>query len=193
MGAMPFDLAAVRPDFLVASGYKWLLGPFSIAYLWLAPKHRAGTPLEHNWINHAGAQNFATLTDYQDDYQPGARRFDVGQRTNFTLTPMAIAALTQLLDWQIDRTATTLQTTTDQIENWAREHDLQPLAGRDRGPHLLQIGIPADAMDRVPQHLAETNVFVGVRGSTGLRISPHLYTTENDLQHLFDALTQALG
>jgi kynureninase len=60
-------------------------GPFSIAYLWVAPEHRGGAPLEHNWINRAGAENFATLTDYRDDYQPGARRFDVGQRTNFTL------------------------------------------------------------------------------------------------------------
>jgi selenocysteine lyase/cysteine desulfurase len=48
LGAMPFDLAAVRPDFLVATGYKWLLGPFSLAYLWVAPEHRSGVPLEHN-------------------------------------------------------------------------------------------------------------------------------------------------
>lgn len=44
LGAMPFDLDAVRPDFLVATGYKWLLGPFGVAYLWIAPEHRSGTP-----------------------------------------------------------------------------------------------------------------------------------------------------
>jgi selenocysteine lyase/cysteine desulfurase len=191
LGAMPFDISAVRPDFLVASGYKWLLGPFSLAYLWVAPEHRSAEPLEHNWINRAGAQNFATLTDYQDDYQPGARRFDVGQRTNFILTPMAIAALTQILAWGISSIATTLQRTTDQIESWTREHGLQPPA--DRGPHMLEIAIPADAMDRVPRKLAENNVFVGVRGATGLRISPHLYTTNDDLRRLFDTLTAALS
>jgi selenocysteine lyase/cysteine desulfurase len=193
LGAMPFDLSAVRPDFLVAAGYKWLLGPFSLAYLWVAPEHRSGTPLEHNWINRAGAQNFATLTDYRDDYQTGARRFDVGQRTNFTLTPMAIAALTQILDWQIARTATTLQSTTDRIERWAREHGMQPLASGDRGPHMLEIGIPARDMASVSQRLAENNVFVGVRGATGVRVSPHLYTTENDLQRLFGAVAEALS
>jgi selenocysteine lyase/cysteine desulfurase len=147
---------------------------------------------EHNWINRAGAQNFATLTDYQNDYQPGARRFDVGQRTNFTLTPMAIAALTQILEWQITRTAGTLQLTTERIETWAREHGLQPLAARDRGPHMLEIAIPPDAMASVPQHLVSNNVFVGVRGATGLRVSPHLYTTDDDLERLFDTLTRAL-
>jgi len=193
VGAMPFDVSAVRPDFLVAAGYKWLLGPFSVAYLWVAPEHRCGAPLEHNWINHAGAENFATLTDYRDDYQPGARRFDVGQRTNFTLTPMAIAALTQILDWQIPRIAATLQTTTDRIEDWARQHDLQPVARRDRGPHMLEIGIPEKAMPQIPQRLAEKNVFVGVRGATGLRVSPHLYTSDDDIQRLFDALSDAVG
>lgn len=47
-------------------------------------------------------------------------------------------------------------------------------------------------MERVPAHLADQGVFVGVRGATGLRISPHLYTTEQDLQRLFDALAHAL-
>ena len=193
LGAMPFDLDAVRPDFLVATGYKWLLGPFGLAYLWVAPEHRGGTPLEHNWINRAGSQDFAHLTDYRDDFQPGARRFDVGQRTSFTLVPMAIAALSQLLEWRIDRTAITLQRTTDRIEHWAREHDLQPLRARDRGPHMLEVGIPADAMQRVPGRLTDRNVHVGVRGAAGLRISPHVYTTDDDLARLFDALTDALA
>ena len=193
LGAMPFELSSVRPDFLVATGYKWLLGPFSVAYLWVAPEHRVGMPLEQNWINRSGSEDFARLTDYQDDFQPGARRFDVGQRTNFTLTPMAIAALTQILDWQVARIATTLQAITDRIEQWARVHDLTPLSAHDRGRHMLGVGIPAQAMARVPQLLAESNVFVGVRGATGVRISPHLYTTDHDVQRLFDALTLALN
>jgi selenocysteine lyase/cysteine desulfurase len=193
VGAMPFDMSAVRPDFLVAAGYKWLLGPFSLAYLWVAPEHRGGAPLEHNWINRAGAENFATLTDYRDDYQPGARRFDVGQRTNFMLTPMAIAALTQILDWQIPAVAGTLQRITDRIEDWADRHGLEPLGRRDRGPHMLEIGIPEEAMARVPRLLSEQNVFVGVRGATGLRVSPYLYTTDEDLERLFGALGDALA
>ena len=193
LGAMPLDIAAVQPDFLVATGYKWLLGPFSVAYLWVAPEHRDGTPIEHNWINRAGSQDFARLTDYQDDFQPGARRFDVGQRTNFALTPMATAALTQILDWRIARIAATLRTITGRIELWAREHGLEPVSADDRGPHMLEIRLPARAMTRVAQHLAEHNVFVGIRGTTGVRVAPYLYTTDEDLERLFAALTGALA
>ena len=192
LGAMPFDVDAVQPDYLVATGYKWLLGPFGLAYMWIAPEHRSGRPLEHNWINRAGSQDFARLTDYQDEFQPGARRFDVGQRTSFTLVPMAIAALGQILEWQIPRIAATLRAVSDRIESWTRDHDLEPLPAADRGPHMLEVGIPASAMPRVPERLTEDGVFVGVRGSTGLRISPHLYTTDDDLDRLFDALTRAL-
>ncbi len=192
LGAMPLDLDVVRPDYLVATGYKWLLGPFGLAYLWVAPEHRSGKPLEHNWINRAGSQDFAALTDYRDEFQPGARRFDVGQRTNFTLVPMAIAALGQILEWRVDRIAATLRGVTGRIESWAREHDLTPLPAAERGPHMLEVGIPAAAMPRVPGCLTEDGVFVGVRGATGLRISPHLYTTDADLDRLFNALIRAL-
>src|SRR5262249_21662709 len=35
VGAMPIDVEALRPDYLVTVGYKWLLGPFSLAYLYV--------------------------------------------------------------------------------------------------------------------------------------------------------------
>lgn len=105
LGAMPLDLAAVRPDFLVAAGYKWLLGPYSLGYLYVAPQHQDGQPLEHNWITRAGSDDFAGLVDYVDDLAPGARRFDVGERSNFVLVPMALAALRQLLAWGVPTSA----------------------------------------------------------------------------------------
>jgi selenocysteine lyase/cysteine desulfurase len=100
-GAMPLELDKLRPDFLVTVGYKWLLGPFSVSYLYVAEEHRQGEPLEENWIVRAGSDDFARLVDYRDSYQPGARRFDVGQRTKFELMPMAIAALEQVVAWQV--------------------------------------------------------------------------------------------
>ena len=87
LGALPFDLAAIRPDFLACAGYKWLLGPYSVSYLYVAPRWQDGQPLEHNWIARTGSENFAGLVDYQAGYQPGARRFDVGERANFGLMP----------------------------------------------------------------------------------------------------------
>ena len=91
----------------MAVDYKWLLGPFGLGYLYVAEQHRDGRPLEENWISRLGSQDFAALVDYQDCYQPGAGRFDVGQRTHLETTPMAVAALRQLLDWGVPRVAVT--------------------------------------------------------------------------------------
>ena len=85
VGAMPISMAELRPDYLVTVGYKWLLGPFSVGYLYVAEEHWDGEPLEENWINRARSEDFAALLDYQNAYQPGARRFDAGQRTKFEL------------------------------------------------------------------------------------------------------------
>ena len=92
-GALPIDLAAVRPDFLVAAAYKWLLGPYSTGFLWIAPQHRDGRPLEQHWLGREGAEDFTRLVDYPDAYAPGARRFDMGEAPNFALLPVACAAL----------------------------------------------------------------------------------------------------
>jgi selenocysteine lyase/cysteine desulfurase len=190
LGAMPLDLAAVRPDFLASVGYKWLLGPFGLGYLYVASRHRDGVPLEENWISRLGSEDFAGLVDYQDRYQPGARRFDVGQRTHFETTPMAIAALRQLLDWEVPRVAATLRRTTGRIEEQVRALGLT-LTSSDRGPHMLGVRLPAAARRRVAEALARAKVFVGVRGSS-LRLSPHLWTTDEDVGRLVAALRGAL-
>jgi selenocysteine lyase/cysteine desulfurase len=189
LGAIPLDLDAVRPDYLVTVGYKWLLGPFALGYLYVAERHRDGVPLEENWISRLGSDDFGALIDYQDRYQPGARRFDVGQRTHFETTPAAVAALRQLLDWEVPRIAATLGQVTGRIQRAAEAIGLR-LTSSDRVPHMLGIGLPDQARAAVARALADAGVHVGVRGSS-LRISPHLWTTDQDVERLVTALTKA--
>src|SRR5918997_2119159 len=98
LGAHPFDVAEVGPDFLVASAYKWLLGPYGVGFMYVGEEYREGAPIEHNWINRRGSENFSGLVGYEDAFQPGARRYDVGERSNFVLLPIANEALRQILD-----------------------------------------------------------------------------------------------
>src|SRR5438105_3860273 len=134
---MPLDIEAVQPDFIVSVGYKWLLGPFGIGCLYVADRHREGEPLEENWINRDGSEDFAALVDYSETYRPGARRFDVGQRTNFGLVPMAIAATEQLLEWTIAGVAASLQAVTEEIGKRAGRFGFTVAASDQRGPHMV--------------------------------------------------------
>jgi len=100
-GAMTFDVAKVQPDFMVAAGYKWMFGPYSTAFMYVAQQWREGRPLEHNWIAREGSRDFTGLTNYRDEFAPGAQRFDMGERSNFALLPAMEASVDLLLDWGI--------------------------------------------------------------------------------------------
>ena len=192
LGALPLDISLVQPDFLVAVGYKWLLGPFGVSYLYMAEQYRDGQPLEENWINRAGSDDFAALVDYTDEYRAGARRFDVGARTNFGLVPMAIEAIDQLLTWGIAEVAASLRVVTDAVGQRAGELGFTVPPGAEHGPHLLGIEVPRDVALRMSATLKERRVIAGVRGSS-LRVSPHLHVTGDDIDRLIDGARRSTG
>src|SRR5437868_6458389 len=67
LGALPFTVKQVQPDFAIAANYKWLLGPYSIGVMYVAPKWQVqGRPLEENWIQRENARDFSGLIQYVD-------------------------------------------------------------------------------------------------------------------------------
>jgi len=192
LGAIPLDVASLKPDAMVAVGYKWLLGPFSLGFLYLDPGLHDGEPLEENWISRAGAEDFTQLVDYHDEYLPGARRFDVGQRTNFQLTPMAMAAIQQLLDWTVPQIAATLQARTNAIARRAESLGLTVPPPSARAPHMLGLELPPAAARRTAVALEEARVITSMRGSS-LRISPHLHNSQEDADRLLNAVASAVS
>ncbi|WP_119420452.1 aminotransferase class V-fold PLP-dependent enzyme [Desertibaculum subflavum] len=191
LGALPIDMRAVQPDFLVAATYKWLLGPYSYGFLYVAPGRQDGRPIEQNWIARGGSEDFARLVDYRADFQPGARRFDVGEKANFGLTPVAIASLRQIHDWGVAEIQATLRRRTDAIA--ARAHNLGLTAARAslRAGHFLGLRFPGAVPEGLPEKLAQARVYVSVRGPA-MRITPHLYNTDADIDRLFEVLGAVL-
>jgi selenocysteine lyase/cysteine desulfurase len=184
-GALPLDLPAVDPDYLIATAYKWLMGPYSLGFLYVAPRHRQGRPLEEAWIVRSNARDFRSLTDYEEGFVAGARRFDMGERANFALLPVAGAAIGQLLDWGVGDIADTLGATTARIE--ARLSERGVTGQERRAPHFLSVRFPGGLPDGIGERLAAADVHVSLRGEW-MRITPHLYNDEADLERLFSAL-----
>ncbi len=190
LGAMPFDVRRVRPDFLVAACYKWMLGPYSLGFLYVDPKHHAGQPIEHNWITRAGSEDFSGLVNYRDDYQPGARRFDMGERANFGLMPQAIAALRQILDWGVDNIQATLSARTGEIAARARGMGIDSVSQGLRAGHFLGLRFEGGVPEGLGARLAAENIHISVRGAS-VRVTPHLYNNDEDIERFFDALGRA--
>jgi selenocysteine lyase/cysteine desulfurase len=191
LGAHPFDVAEVGPDFLVASAYKWLLGPYGVGFLYVGEDYREGAPIEHNWINRRGSENFSGLVGYEDAFQPGARRYDVGERSNFVLLPMATEALRQILDWGVENVSETVGTLTDAIEEEAKKRGIEAIPAQRRARHMVGLKLGSHAPQDLAARLAREGVFVSVRGES-VRLSPHLYNTAEEVDRLFAALAEAL-
>jgi selenocysteine lyase/cysteine desulfurase len=190
LGAHPLDVREVRPDFLVASAYKWLLGPYGIGFLYADEGWREGTPIEHNWINRRGSDDFSRLVGYQDAFQPGARRYDVGERSNFALLPMANEALRQILHWGVENVSATIGVLTALVEREAKDRGVEAIPAKMRARHMIGLKHGSGSPEDLAAQLAAQNVFVSVRGET-VRVSPHLYNTEEDINRLFAALSTA--
>lgn len=184
IGAMPFSIDTVQPDFLVAASHKWLLGAYSFGFCYVAPKWHGGKPLEENWFNRAGSEDFSRLVDYRESYQPGARRFDQGEASNFILAPIAAAGIRQLLEWGVANISQTLQRKTDDVAARAGQMGLAVAPGSLRAPHIIGVSRAGGFNKDLPLLLAQDNIFVSVRGES-IRIAPHLYTTDEDIDRLF--------
>ena len=188
LGALPIDVKAIQPDYLVSVTYKWLMGPYSLGFLYVAPHRRDGRPVEHSWAGRKGAENFARLVDYQDEWAPGVQRMDMGEKSQFHLMPMAIAAMEQLLDWGIENIAATLSAKTRNIADRAATLGLTSVPAEQRAGHFLGLRFPGGVPDQLLERLFEQKIFVSVRGDS-MRVTPHLYNTEHDVDRLIAALT----
>jgi selenocysteine lyase/cysteine desulfurase len=193
VGAVPFDVERVRPDALIVAGYKWLLGPYSVALAWLGPRFDDGVPLEETWIARAGSEDFQGLVDYVDDYQPGAVRFDVGERSNFALLPGLRAGLDLLLDWTPAGIVDRVERLSAPLLERARALGFRVEEPRWRSPHLYGLRMPPGVdLTELKTSLAARDVVVSLRG-TSLRVSPHVYNDEADMAALAAVLAEAVA
>ena len=186
LGALPFSVRDVQPDFAVAASYKWLLGPYSVGVLYVAPKWQGGIPLEENWIQRATARDFSSVL-YTENYDVGARRFDMGERSNFALLPAAVRAMKQLLEWGVAQISETTGALNRQLANAAADLGFSAPAEPLRAPHYLALRRKEAIPKELPEVLAREKVFVSVRGSS-IRVTPHVYNTAEDCELLIACL-----
>ncbi len=183
VGVLDIDVAALAPDFLAFPTYKWVLGPYSLAFLYAAPHRQDGVPLE----NH-GATRIA-----DGSMRPTARRYDRGEYRDPIGLPMAVTGMEQVLAWGTGAVAARLRGVTDALA--ASVADIPGIvipAAHLRGPHVLGLrfdgGMPAGLVAALASH----NVHVADRQGV-LRVSPHVYNDDADVARFATALRTCLA
>lgn len=192
IGGCPIDIGRLAPDFMATAGYKWQFCPYGVAFLYVDDRYLDGVPIEEPWMSRAGAEDFSRLADFTDAYQPGARRFDVSEKSSFSNIAGALAGLQKLEKWGITNVSESLAITNARIADILTGHGFETMAAEDRAPHFQGARLPATDPRKLADRLVENNVYASVRGDY-LRVAPHLYTDDEDLARFDRVLGAALA
>lgn len=188
IGAYPFDIQEVKADFVVAAAYKWLLGPYGSALVYLSEWFDDGAPLEQNWAMRMNSNDFKNLINYQSEYRAKAYRYNIGEMSNFTNLPMIAAALQQINEWGVS----SIQTHAKNLLNpfideliaagyWIEKEGF-------RANHLFGIRLPEGIeLATIQKKLIDNQVFVSYRGSA-IRVSLHLWNDDRNINALMQIL-----
>jgi selenocysteine lyase/cysteine desulfurase len=188
VGALPFDVQRVRPDFLAFATYKFLLGPYRLAFLYADPRwHAEGRTLEHHSWNRKGGDKSDFYKEDVAAFLPGARRFDMGERSDFAVLPVAIAAMRLIREWTLDSVFARLDHLNRRVWDQAERCGLRVSRPANRAPHIAILDLGDQLAPDASQALKRADVHVTLRGSK-MRVSPHVYNDEEDVIRLFDSL-----
>jgi selenocysteine lyase/cysteine desulfurase len=189
LGAVPFPLEQVKPDFLVSAGYKWLLCPYGFSLMYVSERWRNSRPLEESWQARENAEDFGSLVISSDNYKAGARRFDVGQKGTTTILPGVIAAFEQIKAWGVDNISDSLVGINNTIAEHLSALGFQLPGNPQRSPHMFGAIIPDKYKGNLVSELSKRKIFISQRGNS-VRFSPHLHITEKDIDRLLETLSK---
>jgi selenocysteine lyase/cysteine desulfurase len=185
-GVMALDMTRLDPDFLVFPTYKWVLGPYGRAFLYIAKRRQQGVPLEQTSYGRRGVSSDRVPYLADTRFVQGARRFDMGERDHFISLEMAAVGMEMMAEWGSPAVVGRLRTLTELLAAGLGDMGVKLSPPHVRAPHILCVafpdGLPKDLLDR----LAAANVHVAARLGR-VRISPHVYNDEADVDRFLTA------
>jgi selenocysteine lyase/cysteine desulfurase len=190
-GVLTMDVRRLDPDFVIFPTYKWLLGPYGRAFLYVAKRHQGGIPLEQTSFGRRDvrAENEVYFADLR--YVDDARRFDMGERDHFISMEMASIGMEMLGDWGAAAVVQRLLMLTERIAEGLRGIGVSVPDRRVRAPHVLSLGFKGGIPAGLVEELASEDIYVAAR-LRRMRISPHVFNDEADADRFVAALVKRL-
>ena len=190
-GVLALDVGRLDPDFVIFPTYKWLVGPYGRAFLYVARRHQNGIPLEQTagGRRNVRAENAVYFTDL--DYVSDARRFDMGERDFFISLEMASIGMEMMADWGADTIRKRLAMLTERIATAVCDIGIRVPETHLRSPHILSLAFTGRMPAKLVEGLASEGVYVAPRLGR-MRVSPHVYNDEADADRFVEVLTRRL-
>jgi kynureninase len=189
-GVVQLNAADWNVDFLIGGTIKWLCGGPSCGYLYVRPDlQRDLRPRLTGWVAHDSPFDFAHAPMR---YAKSVRRFAQGTPSIPALYS-AMPGLEIIEAVSVSEIAGESQRRTQLMIDFARERGWTintPLEKDQRGGSVM-IGVE-DAKN-MAERLAERRVFVDWRPGAGLRVSPHFFNTDEEIEKALNILAELIG
>ncbi|HLZ91173.1 MAG TPA: aminotransferase class V-fold PLP-dependent enzyme [Candidatus Acidoferrum sp.] len=191
-GAIPLDVASLGADFLVSAGYKWLLSPYGTGFFWIKNEHSDKMrPGPFYWAAAEGAENFHSLAFENPKPARGARRWDMAETSNYFNFAAMDASLQFVLQLGPERVQAHNRKLIDLLfERLPKDRCIpaSPLDAARRGPYGCFTARSKEKTAELYHKLAKERIITSLREGN-IRVSPHLFNTERDIDRLIAAIT----
>jgi selenocysteine lyase/cysteine desulfurase len=186
LGAIPVDVTALGVDALVASGYKWLCGPFGAAVMYLAPQLQVR--LEPGVVGFRSHEDMWDLQATRLELPKTARRFEPSTMAYGCALGLA-ASIKYLLRVGVPGIRDHNLELADLLVDGLRKRRAEivgPQRDEERSS-IVAARFPDCSAVAMAQHLNAARVVVSARQST-VRFSPHLYNEPADIERALEEI-----
>jgi len=190
-GVLDLDVRALDPDFVAFPTYKWLIGPYARAFLYVAKRHQGGILLEQTSSGRRAVRAEQKVYFADTNYVGDARRFDMGERDHFISMEMAAIGMEMMAQWGRAAIVERLAMLTGSLADRLRGVDADIPDARVRAPHILSLGFLGGMPPALVERLTAENVYAAPRLGR-LRISPHVYNDEADVDRFVEVFRKVM-
>ena len=185
LGVIPMNVGACAIDFLSADAHKWMLGPEGIGIFFC--REGLAKLLDPALVGWKSVRNEFAFEASQLEMKENALRFEEGSPNLLGIIALG-AAVELLLEIGLENIQERVQELGDMIIGEADLRGFSVITPRARGERggAITFSGPFDP-ETMRSALREQGIMVNMRGG-GLRVSPHVYNTEQDIERLFAAI-----
>ena len=194
VGTMPMDVKRDEVDFLMAACYKWLLSPPGAAYLYV--KDELIEKFEPPFVGWASVNQevFDTVDPWDVrnlSLSKTASRFQIGTASIISLVG-ATEAMKMLLDFGTENIKRRIARLTDHLIDSIQDLGLKLQTPQEKPCRSGIVNFKIDQPKKLAQKLSKKGIVISAR-SNGIRVAPHYYNTEEEVDKLMEEVKKAKG
>jgi len=192
VGTMPIDVVRDDVDFLSAACYKWLLSPPGAAYFYV--RGELIEKLEPPMVGWASVDQdvFATENFWEIwnlKLSKTANRFETGSPATISFVG-AEEAMKMLLTYGIENVKHRIMKLTDHLIDRIKSLGLELQTPEDKQCRSGIVNFKIKTPQKLTDRLNKKGIVVSARAN-GIRVSPHFYNTEEEIDNLIGEIKKA--